>query len=144
MWPRVRDGERDGAGTRAQVEHPRCRIDGQTRQRKFDQGFGFGPGDEHRRRHCERESMEFARAGEIGDRLAFAAACNECRERIQIRRGQRVVRVRNEPGPVTAEHMGEQYLRIQRIESRPRERLRDGRHQRKHSCRKPSVHAGNT
>ena len=43
-------------------------------QRGFDQVFGFGPRDQHVRRHAKFAAVEFLRAGDVLRRLALHAA----------------------------------------------------------------------
>jgi hypothetical protein len=91
-----------------------------------------GRGTEHGRRHAQRESPEFARPGQIGDRLAVTAALRQPEERVRLLARQRRLRMRDEPTAVAAEHVRKHDLRIDRNESALHERPADGH--RIHQC----------
>ncbi len=53
-------------------------------ERQLHQQFGFRARDQHLRRDFERQSVEFARADDIGDRLAAAPALDQRRQRARL------------------------------------------------------------
>jgi len=79
--------------------------------------FPFPGANEHRGRNLQRQAPELAPAGQIGDGLAFAAAPHEREERVRLLARQRVVRMRDQPRAVTAEHVRQQHLRVERDET---------------------------
>jgi len=65
--------DRDRAAAGAEVEDAAGAVR-QPGEREFDQKLGLRPRDEDVGRDPEREAVELALAGEIGDRLAGPAA----------------------------------------------------------------------
>src|SRR5439155_10105807 len=64
------DGQRDGTGTGAQVDHGGRLDRGDPPQAPVDQQFGLRPGDEHTRPDREIEQPERGPASEVLDRTA--------------------------------------------------------------------------
>ena len=119
----MRDGERDRARPGAQIEHAQVPVLRQPRERELDQRLRFRARDEHRGRHLQCEPPELARAGEIRDGLAVAAAPGEAEERVRLAaRDNASSPMRDQPRAVTAEHVRQQHLRVERNEAGLRER----------------------
>ncbi len=119
----VRNGQRDRAGARAEIEHAHVALRRQARERELDQRLGLRPRDQHRRRHGERQPPEFADAGQVGDRLAVAAALRERAKRRRIRsRASGSSPCATSHARSFAQHVREQHLRVERNEARLRER----------------------
>jgi hypothetical protein len=119
----VGDRERDGARSGRKIEDARVGVARNPLQRELHERLRLGTRHEHRARNTQRQSPEFPDAGEVGDRLAFAAPLRECRERIGLRLRKLVVAVRDQPGALPLHDVREQHLRIDRIEPASRERF---------------------
>lgn len=73
----------------------------------FDEVFGFGAGDEDVRGDAEGEAEEFLRAGDVLERLLGGSAGDEGAEGFEVFGREIVFGVREEPGPVVMEGVGE-------------------------------------
>jgi hypothetical protein len=108
------DGDGDCAGAGAYVGDAEMWVRLLTRpvEDGFDEVFSFGARDEDVARHAEGEAEELLRAGEVLQRMLRGAAGGEVAEGIEVRRGEIVVGVSEEPGAVAVEDVGEQGLGV--------------------------------
>lgn len=114
MLERGGEGDGDGAGTGADVRDAEVRVgllpseveDG------LDEMLGLGARDEDVGRDAECEAEELLGAGEVLERMLSGPACHEGAELVEVRRGEIVVGVGEEPGAIAMEYVGEERLGV--------------------------------
>ena len=113
----------------------RCTIRREPGQRTFDERLGLGARDHYVLRDEQRESPEFAHAGQVRNRLAVAAAPRQRKKPRRLVRCQRFVGVRSQPRARVADNVGEQHLCVDGNQPALCESLRDGKHHAALTCR---------
>ena len=114
--PLLRDGQRDGAAARAQVEHAARGIGRQQRQRPVDQRLGVVARVEHAGIDAQRQAVECLLAGQISHRLARQPARGQRLQAVGRGFRQRIGVVRQQPGAGVRgllQHVQQQHLRLQ-------------------------------
>ena len=86
----------DGDDAAAGAQIPQHAVFRQPLQRGFQQVFGFGARDEHGGGNGEGAPVKFARADEVGNRLARAAPCDKAVQLVGLGFGQRLAVARDE------------------------------------------------
>ena len=107
-----RDGDRAGAGADIGDMKMRVGLGAGEVEDGFDEMLGFGTGDEDVGGDAEGEAEELLRASEVLKRMLRGAAGDERAEGVEVRRGQVVVGVGEEPGAVAMQDVGEQGLGV--------------------------------
>ena len=107
-----RDGDRAGAGADVGDVKMRVGLGAGEVEDGFDEMLGFGAWDEDFGGDAEGEAEELLRAGEVLERMLRGAAGDERAEGVEVRRGQVVVGVGEEPGTVAMQDVGEQGLGV--------------------------------
>ena len=103
--------QRDGAAARAPVQDRPAR--GQQPERPLHQQLGLGPRHQHLGADRDPQPPEGALAGQVGDRLAAAAAGDQLPGAVALGRGQRPLRARVEVDALDAEGVGQQQLGVE-------------------------------
>ena len=110
---RVRDRDRDRPGAGAEVEHAPGAVR-QALEREVDEELGLRPGDQHVGGHLQREAVELALAGEVGDRLAGAAKQEQALDSAHALGVERPLGRGEEPRPRESERVRREHLRLER------------------------------
>ena len=108
-------GERqcDRAAARADVDDARALEAHDRREGALDRDLGFGPRHERARVGTERQPAEAPFPEHVRERLAPAAALDECTRGCALGLVQRPIVLRVELDPLDGERMGEQQLGVE-------------------------------
>ncbi len=110
--PLVRDGERDGACARADVEHSRRGHTVEQRQATLDDDLGLRPRDERAPVDLQHQPPEAPLAEDVGERLARTAPADELTADGLLVLRQRPVVLEVDVKPRQAERLGDEVLGI--------------------------------